>query len=376
MIHVVSFVCSIAGTLDSFDENLFRTRLAATLPGVSAGDVTLQISGGSVRIKTRITLSDPYLADRTFAQVRAMETESFSIVLGMPVELFRLPMLIVVHAYPPPPTSSSSEEATPLFANLFHAEGDMNTVYFVFVVGGALMAVCSILCIPSLLSRRRVRKPRMETVLANRVPSRAVCEQSIVRPSDIAANVCGVTSPSCTVQSFAMDSPDQLRHDLQMTRKALVELEERVQQSSPSPDRISTRTPRRVARALPFNAECLSYSPTYEITNVSPLRCATSGLPHSSSPPVRVTTLAEIATSTRRSPYISHGSVDAVRANTACMMSQRYPSMFPSTVRRSPSRQKARRVQMKCSPQNARVSEGTVDAGVDTNEHNERVWHL
>jgi hypothetical protein len=54
---VVEFVLTLAGTLNTFKPTEFKERLSSTIPGVSASDISLSISGGSIVVFVTVAAS-------------------------------------------------------------------------------------------------------------------------------------------------------------------------------------------------------------------------------------------------------------------------------------------------------------------------------
>jgi len=116
---VVTFVAEVYGTVQSFDAEMYRSRLASMLEGIALSDITLEVTGGSVIVSSRI------VADASTARtVTTMllnpahnSTSALSAALGVAVLRAYSPTVsvepVVASVRPPPATSSAPLPSPP-----------------------------------------------------------------------------------------------------------------------------------------------------------------------------------------------------------------------------------------------------------------------
>jgi len=85
---VITFIVVAAGTVDSFDQLAFKASLAATLDGVSADDVDLEVSAASVLVTATVRAVSLAAADAALNTLStiAASPAALSIALGVTVE--------------------------------------------------------------------------------------------------------------------------------------------------------------------------------------------------------------------------------------------------------------------------------------------------
>ena len=125
-----TFSVVVAGTVEAFDEENFKTRLASALPNVDASDITLNVTSASVRVQSTIASTAGTVADadaaaglvestiRVFTQTPAL----LSAALGETVEEITPPTVeaaVIIETTPvgqttaaPPPPAADGGGAT------------------------------------------------------------------------------------------------------------------------------------------------------------------------------------------------------------------------------------------------------------------------
>jgi len=85
VVNVITFKATIAGTVDSFDEEAFKTNLASGLDGIESTDITVSAAPGSVVVTSEIVTSDAAVAGSTMAFLAAADETSLTDLLQVTV---------------------------------------------------------------------------------------------------------------------------------------------------------------------------------------------------------------------------------------------------------------------------------------------------
>jgi len=109
VVNVITFKATIAGTVDDFDEEAFKTNLASGLDGIEPTDITVSAAPGSVVVTSEIVTSDAAVADSTMAYLAAANETSLTDLLQVTVTAVEPPSQTsrTIDASPPPPASPS-----------------------------------------------------------------------------------------------------------------------------------------------------------------------------------------------------------------------------------------------------------------------------
>ena len=103
---IVTVDFTVAGTVDTFDRNAFRTRLLALFAS-RAEDVTLTVSAASVLVTASIVTPSASSADAAISTLTASSAASLSAALNVTVETVAAPSVaydeVVLAPSPPPP---------------------------------------------------------------------------------------------------------------------------------------------------------------------------------------------------------------------------------------------------------------------------------
>jgi len=79
---VVRFATVLSGSVSEFSRESFKVRLAATLPGIVAEDITLNVTAASVLVTSVIAVTSDEVANSTLSSLRAFTPETLSAALG------------------------------------------------------------------------------------------------------------------------------------------------------------------------------------------------------------------------------------------------------------------------------------------------------
>jgi len=101
VVNVITFKATIAGTVDDFDEEAFKTNLASGLVGIQPTDITVSAAPGSVVVTSEIVTSVAAVADSTMAYLAAANETSLTDLLQ-----------VTVTAVEPPSQTSSAGGST------------------------------------------------------------------------------------------------------------------------------------------------------------------------------------------------------------------------------------------------------------------------
>ena len=103
---VISFSLTIDSTVEAFDSAAFKTSLTALLGnGITAADITLEISSGSVQVAASVIAPSATAASAAANTLSLTSTSDLSASLGVTVTAVTTPTVAVVQfAAPPPPT--------------------------------------------------------------------------------------------------------------------------------------------------------------------------------------------------------------------------------------------------------------------------------
>ena len=193
--YVVTASFSIDADVASFDGAAFRARLASLQVGVSASDIQLTVSSGSIIVVARIAAPSAASAQGLVGTLQSTSSADLSDVLNVPVQS----VLNVEAASARPPSSATAQDLTPslvvngsssALSNDNSAAVETGLLLTAVVVLAALLLVTLvvIVCICYLSGRifgaearmirlpsfrRRAPKPRMVKVhgMASRAPS-------------------------------------------------------------------------------------------------------------------------------------------------------------------------------------------------------------
>ena len=174
--YAISMTFVIQATVDTFDEATFRQSLANSLGpagsdiegAVTSGQISLQVSGGSINVDSTINLYSPTVADTVVSSVNAWSPSTASAALGVTISsVSQATQTILTFAPPAPPPGAGAEgigdDTGAIPAWIWPVIGG---------VGGALLLSLLAACI--CLRRRRTRKKRSTSPNAVTDPSSAV----------------------------------------------------------------------------------------------------------------------------------------------------------------------------------------------------------
>lgn len=154
---------TLTGTVDHFNEDLFKQRLAALLEGVVAEDIEIRITAGSIQVSATIRFADSGVAGAAFTTLSDLAGASTSAVEAQLGNHFS-----VETVDPPTMTLVSGDEVSPTppgaATGLDGKGGDNGLVGIIIGVLGAL-GLLALLCV---LGRRWMRRSRAEKLLKGR----------------------------------------------------------------------------------------------------------------------------------------------------------------------------------------------------------------
>ena len=178
--YAISMTFVIQATVDTFDEATFRQSLANSLGpagsdiegAVTSGQISLQVSGGSINVDSTINLYSPTVADTVVSSVNAWSPSTASAALGVTISsVSQATQTILTFAPPAPPPGPGAD---PYGVGIGDDTGAIPAWIWPVIggVGGALLLSLLAACI--CLRRRRTRKKRSTSPNAVTDPSRAV----------------------------------------------------------------------------------------------------------------------------------------------------------------------------------------------------------
>ena len=103
-VPAVTFSATIAGTVASFDQNAYTTKLASVLGGVEAADITLAVSAGSVVVEATILTDSETVSEQVVSKLSGFTAITLGEAVGVTVESKSVPRKSKgVRSFPPPP---------------------------------------------------------------------------------------------------------------------------------------------------------------------------------------------------------------------------------------------------------------------------------
>jgi len=103
----VSFQAIVAGTVASFDQSAYRNSLSSVLSGISASDINLEVSAGSVIVDATIATMDHGISDNVVATLSSYDANTLSQRLGITIESVATPTKTTTLVVQPPPLPAS-----------------------------------------------------------------------------------------------------------------------------------------------------------------------------------------------------------------------------------------------------------------------------
>ena len=112
---VIFFTAVVDATIEEFDAELFKTNLAATLPGISRDEIALTVIGGSLNVSAAITTPSDAVSVSTVATLSSIGAGALSAALGVSIEALDPPRVqnFAFSAPSPPPPSVPLPPAVP-----------------------------------------------------------------------------------------------------------------------------------------------------------------------------------------------------------------------------------------------------------------------
>ena len=108
-VSVVTFVATVAGTVEAFDTAGYKTKLATFLGGgVTASDITLTVTAASVKVTAEIVSSSAATAAALSAKIDSSSTAALTSALGVTVESKLAASVEQKLVAPPPPASGGA----------------------------------------------------------------------------------------------------------------------------------------------------------------------------------------------------------------------------------------------------------------------------
>ena len=128
--RVVTFETVIGGTVSDFTQGRresYKARLAATLPGVAATDITLTVAAASIRVTASITVTTSAVADSTMSALNSFTPATLSAALGGET----------VESITPPTVTAVEATNEGLLASL-----DNEQIVLIAIIGVVLVLLC------------------------------------------------------------------------------------------------------------------------------------------------------------------------------------------------------------------------------------------
>ena len=98
-VQAVSFTTTVAGSIDTFDHSGYAQGLASVLSGVSASDIEMSISAGSVVVDSTIKTPEQSVQDSVMSTLSGYTAATLSTAIGMQVEAVQPPNTTQVSIY-------------------------------------------------------------------------------------------------------------------------------------------------------------------------------------------------------------------------------------------------------------------------------------
>jgi hypothetical protein len=154
----------LAGDVHTFDAEAYTARLAARLPGVSAADISLIVTEGSIVVEGTIHTHTLPRAQAVREALGAMSAASLGSIISLTVESVATPTLshMVIPAPSPtplPPPASSTPPDTVDGAAAAPESGLSLAIIGAVGAGGALVGCIGLVCIYVLCCRDKRAKP-------------------------------------------------------------------------------------------------------------------------------------------------------------------------------------------------------------------------
>eukprot|EP00966_Prymnesium_polylepis_P288233 6657462-Prymnesium_polylepis.1 len=89
--RTVTVSAVVAGDVSTFDQTAYKNNMAALLPGVEADDITLNVTGASVRVVATIAAKNATVATEAASTITSLTATSLSTALGVTVESVEAP---------------------------------------------------------------------------------------------------------------------------------------------------------------------------------------------------------------------------------------------------------------------------------------------
>ena len=126
----MTFETVISGTVSDFTQGRresYKARLAATLPGVAATDITLTVAAASIRVTASITVTTNAVADSTMSALNSFTPATLSAALGGET----------VESITPPTVTAVEATNEGLLASL-----DNEQIVLIAIIGVVLVLLC------------------------------------------------------------------------------------------------------------------------------------------------------------------------------------------------------------------------------------------
>lgn len=96
-VWVVTFVATVAGTVDTFDQASYKTKLAAFLDGnVTAADISLTVTAASIKVTAEIRTASASVSEGLVSKIAAGSTAELTQALGVEVLSKQAPQMQVM----------------------------------------------------------------------------------------------------------------------------------------------------------------------------------------------------------------------------------------------------------------------------------------
>ena len=142
---VVAFSLTVVGSVDSFDAAALKVSLVALLDfqGIAAGDVTLELSSGSVVVSVSVVAPSAAAAAAAASTISSASAASLSMALGVTVTAVTAPTIsIQLFNAPPPMPPSAPPPMPPSLDDLLLSAGVAAGVAAALVVAWLLYRYC------------------------------------------------------------------------------------------------------------------------------------------------------------------------------------------------------------------------------------------
>jgi len=133
----VVFVTTVDATVETFDEDAYKTNLAALLENVSPADIELEVTAGSVVVTSRVSASSAAAAEsHRDAIEEVISKDELSVALGVLVTKYSKPAVRASRAPSPPAQPQTPAPTKSLAASSALSDGEIGGV-----VGGTIGGV-------------------------------------------------------------------------------------------------------------------------------------------------------------------------------------------------------------------------------------------